>query len=89
MGNLKSSGDWASGYRVGAPGVREVLGPSPPAFCVPALLLSTDSLILWRGFSKGPHHMGRLRNAKIHVERAVKVGGDGVVVATLTSFSYP
>jgi hypothetical protein len=39
--------------------------------------------------------MGRLRNAKIHVERAVKVGGDGVVVvvvvaaATLTSLSYP
>ncbi|GAB1291151.1 Tubulin monoglycylase TTLL3 [Apodemus speciosus] len=31
-----------------------------------------DSLLLWRGFSKGPHHMGRLRNAKIHVERAVK-----------------
>ncbi|XP_050004346.1 tubulin monoglycylase TTLL3 isoform X5 [Alexandromys fortis] len=31
-----------------------------------------DSLVLWRGFSKGPHHMGRLRNAKIHVERAVK-----------------
>eukprot|EP00073_Rattus_norvegicus_P046030 XP_017448178.1 PREDICTED: tubulin monoglycylase TTLL3 isoform X1 [Rattus norvegicus] len=32
-----------------------------------------DSLLLWRGFTKGtPHHMGRLRNAKIHVERAVK-----------------
>nr|XP_042129742.1 tubulin monoglycylase TTLL3 isoform X1 [Peromyscus maniculatus bairdii] len=31
-----------------------------------------DSLVLWRGFSKGPHSMGRLRNAKIHVERAVK-----------------
>ncbi|XP_036037217.1 tubulin monoglycylase TTLL3 isoform X3 [Onychomys torridus] len=31
-----------------------------------------DSLVLWRGFSKGPHPMGRLRNAKIHVERAVK-----------------
>ncbi|KAG3295062.1 tubulin monoglycylase TTLL3, transcript variant X6 [Ictidomys tridecemlineatus] len=30
------------------------------------------SLVLWRGFSKTPHHMGRLRNAKIHVERAVK-----------------
>ncbi|XP_046281587.1 tubulin monoglycylase TTLL3 isoform X3 [Marmota monax] len=30
------------------------------------------SLVLWRGFSKTPHHMGRLGNAKIHVERAVK-----------------
>ncbi|XP_069871602.1 tubulin monoglycylase TTLL3-like isoform X3 [Dipodomys merriami] len=27
---------------------------------------------LWQGFSKASHHMGRLRNAKIHVERAVK-----------------
>lgn len=33
----------------------------------------SDSLLLWRGFTKGtPHHMGRLRSAKIHVERAVK-----------------
>ncbi|XP_076796364.1 tubulin monoglycylase TTLL3 isoform X2 [Arvicanthis niloticus] len=31
-----------------------------------------DSVLLWRGLNKGPHHMGRLRNAKIHVERAVK-----------------
>ncbi|XP_044108978.1 tubulin monoglycylase TTLL3 isoform X7 [Neovison vison] len=30
------------------------------------------SLVLWRGFSKSSHHMGRLRNARIHVERAVK-----------------
>ncbi|XP_038282930.1 tubulin monoglycylase TTLL3 isoform X6 [Canis lupus familiaris] len=30
------------------------------------------SLVLWRGFSKPSHHMGRLRNARIHVERAVK-----------------
>ncbi|XP_076972721.1 tubulin monoglycylase TTLL3 isoform X3 [Tamandua tetradactyla] len=30
------------------------------------------SLGLWRGFSKVSHHMGGLRNAKIHVERAVK-----------------
>ncbi|XP_039087279.1 tubulin monoglycylase TTLL3 isoform X11 [Hyaena hyaena] len=30
------------------------------------------SLVLWRGFSKTSHHMGRLRNARIHVERAVK-----------------
>ncbi|XP_073900472.1 tubulin monoglycylase TTLL3 isoform X13 [Castor canadensis] len=29
------------------------------------------SLVLWRGFSK-TSHMGRLRNAKIHVERAIK-----------------
>ncbi|ELW63498.1 Tubulin monoglycylase TTLL3 [Tupaia chinensis] len=33
---------------------------------------SDGSLVLWRGLSKTPHHMGRLRNAKIHVERAVK-----------------
>jgi hypothetical protein len=37
--------------------------------------LSSGSLVLWRGFSK-TSHMGRLRNAKIHVERAIKVGGD-------------
>ncbi|KAM9186269.1 tubulin monoglycylase TTLL3-like isoform 1-T1 [Dugong dugon] len=30
------------------------------------------SFVLWRGFSKASHHMGRLGNAKIHVERAVK-----------------
>ncbi|XP_023392666.1 tubulin monoglycylase TTLL3-like isoform X2 [Pteropus vampyrus] len=30
------------------------------------------SLVLWRGFSKASHHMSRLGNAKIHVERAVK-----------------
>ncbi|XP_062969670.1 tubulin monoglycylase TTLL3 isoform X2 [Cynocephalus volans] len=30
------------------------------------------SLVLWPGFSKASHHMGRLRNAKIHVDRAVK-----------------
>ncbi|XP_057410218.1 tubulin monoglycylase TTLL3 isoform X4 [Balaenoptera acutorostrata] len=30
------------------------------------------SLVLWRGFSKASQHMGRLRNAKIHVERAIK-----------------
>ncbi|XP_021493336.1 tubulin monoglycylase TTLL3 isoform X8 [Meriones unguiculatus] len=37
-----------------------------------ALQPPDDSLLLWRGFSKGSQHMGRLRNAKIHVERAVK-----------------
>ncbi|XP_058534997.1 tubulin monoglycylase TTLL3 isoform X5 [Ochotona princeps] len=30
------------------------------------------SSCLWGGFSKVSHHMGRLKNAKIHVERAVK-----------------
>ncbi|XP_040484427.1 tubulin monoglycylase TTLL3 isoform X12 [Ursus maritimus] len=34
--------------------------------------LPDGSLALWRGFSKPSHHMGRLRNARIHVERAVK-----------------
>ncbi|KAM5231708.1 tubulin monoglycylase TTLL3 isoform 5-T5 [Hipposideros larvatus] len=31
-----------------------------------------SSLVHWPGFSKASHHMGRLRNARIHVERAVK-----------------
>nr|XP_060487664.1 tubulin monoglycylase TTLL3 isoform X4 [Panthera onca] len=35
-------------------------------------ILVGGSLVLWRGFSKASHHMGRLRNARIHVERAVK-----------------
>ncbi|KAM8758943.1 tubulin monoglycylase TTLL3 isoform 2-T2 [Rhynchonycteris naso] len=34
--------------------------------------LQDGSLVLWPGFSKASNHMGRLRNAKIHVERAVK-----------------
>uniref|UniRef100_A0A452R6F3 Tubulin tyrosine ligase like 3 n=1 Tax=Ursus americanus TaxID=9643 RepID=A0A452R6F3_URSAM len=44
----------------------------PPACLIPTLHLSAGSLALWRGFSKPSHHMGRLRNARIHVERAVK-----------------
>ncbi|XP_066207465.1 LOW QUALITY PROTEIN: tubulin monoglycylase TTLL3 [Saccopteryx leptura] len=34
--------------------------------------LQDGSLVLWPGLSKASNHMGRLRNAKIHVERAVK-----------------
>ncbi|EPQ10109.1 Tubulin monoglycylase TTLL3 [Myotis brandtii] len=34
--------------------------------------LQDGSLVLWSGLSKDSPHMGRLRNAKIHVERAVK-----------------
>nr|KAF6311395.1 tubulin tyrosine ligase like 3 [Myotis myotis] len=34
--------------------------------------LQDGSLVLWPGLSKDSPHMGRLRNAKIHVERAVK-----------------
>uniref|UniRef100_A0A673UWE8 Tubulin tyrosine ligase like 3 n=1 Tax=Suricata suricatta TaxID=37032 RepID=A0A673UWE8_SURSU len=41
------------------------------ARCGPPILVG-GSLVLWRGFSKASHHMGRLRNARIHVERAVK-----------------
>lgn len=97
MGHLECTGGWASGCRVGAREgghlKSEKSRAKSLAFCVTALHLSADSLLLWRGFSKGPHHVGRLRNAKIHVERAVKVGGNGVVgvvvVATLTSLSYP
>ncbi|XP_051011033.1 tubulin monoglycylase TTLL3 [Acomys russatus] len=39
---------------------------------LPGTLQPPHDSLLWRGFSKRPHHMGRLRNAKIHVERAVK-----------------
>ncbi|XP_068838867.1 tubulin monoglycylase TTLL3 isoform X5 [Capricornis sumatraensis] len=42
------------------------------AYPTPTPHLSAGSLVLWRGFSKASQHMGRLRNAKIHVERAVK-----------------
>ncbi|XP_062056394.1 tubulin monoglycylase TTLL3 isoform X2 [Lepus europaeus] len=34
--------------------------------------LRDGSLCLWGGVSKASHHMGRLKNAKLHVERAVK-----------------
>ncbi|XP_041487289.1 tubulin monoglycylase TTLL3 [Microtus oregoni] len=63
------------------PGAQDTASSHPVCSLLPPTLdepLSTappppdDSLVLWRGFSKGPHHMGRLRNAKIHVERAVK-----------------
>lgn len=50
-------------------------GETLPARPSPTPHLSAGSLVLWRGFSKTSHHMGRLRNARIHVERAVKVGG--------------
>ncbi|XP_031238750.1 tubulin monoglycylase TTLL3 isoform X4 [Mastomys coucha] len=63
------------------PGALGTVNPEPVCSLVPpttdeplpdALPPPDDSLLLWRGFSKGPHHVGRLRNAKIHVERAVK-----------------
>ncbi|XP_040593451.1 tubulin monoglycylase TTLL3 isoform X3 [Mesocricetus auratus] len=63
------------------PGAQDTANPYPVCSLLPPTLAEPlpdappppdDSLILWRGFSKGPHHMGRLRNAKIHVERAVK-----------------
>ncbi|XP_053454706.1 tubulin monoglycylase TTLL3 isoform X4 [Nycticebus coucang] len=54
-------------------------GATDPYPVVPARTLALDdpspqdgSLVFWPGFSKASHHMGRLRNAKIHVERAVK-----------------
>ncbi|XP_019603807.2 tubulin monoglycylase TTLL3 isoform X3 [Rhinolophus sinicus] len=47
------------------------LGPSHPSALDDALP-QDGSLVRWPGFSKASHHMGRLRNAKIHVERAVK-----------------
>ncbi|CAO2606143.1 Tubulin monoglycylase TTLL3 [Lemmus lemmus] len=52
--------------------VCSLLPPTQDEPLPPAPLPPDDSLVLWRGFSKGPHHMGRLRNAKIHVERAIK-----------------
>ncbi|XP_036075098.1 tubulin monoglycylase TTLL3 isoform X5 [Rousettus aegyptiacus] len=48
--------------RLGPPHTR-ALDDAPP---------QDGSLVLWRGFSKASHHMSRLSNAKIHVERAVK-----------------
>ncbi|XP_037657223.1 tubulin monoglycylase TTLL3-like isoform X2 [Choloepus didactylus] len=46
--------------------------PSYLPLSTPTPHLPAGSLVLWQGFSKVSHHMGRLRNAKIHVERAVK-----------------
>ncbi|XP_059114338.1 tubulin monoglycylase TTLL3 isoform X2 [Peromyscus eremicus] len=63
------------------PGAQGTANPYPVCSLLPTTLDEhlpdvppppDDSLVLWRGFSKGPHSMGRLRNAKIHVERAVK-----------------
>uniref|UniRef100_A0A8C8TDI3 Tubulin tyrosine ligase-like family, member 3 n=1 Tax=Peromyscus maniculatus bairdii TaxID=230844 RepID=A0A8C8TDI3_PERMB len=63
------------------PGAQGTANPYPVSSLLPTTLDEPlpdvppppdDSLVLWRGFSKGPHSMGRLRNAKIHVERAVK-----------------
>ncbi|XP_042129747.2 tubulin monoglycylase TTLL3 isoform X9 [Peromyscus maniculatus bairdii] len=63
------------------PGAQGTANPYPVCSLLPTTLDEPlpdvppppdDSLVLWRGFSKGPHSMGRLRNAKIHVERAVK-----------------
>ncbi|XP_059246253.1 tubulin monoglycylase TTLL3 isoform X11 [Mustela nigripes] len=45
--------------------------PDGEARCRPPIVAG-GSLVLWRGFSKSSHHMGRLRNARKHVERAVK-----------------
>ncbi|OBS79361.1 hypothetical protein A6R68_18221 [Neotoma lepida] len=65
------------------PGVQGTANPYPVCSLLPptldeplpdALPPPYDSLVLWRGFSKGPQPMGRLRNAKIHVERAIKRG---------------
>uniref|UniRef100_A0A8C6RBU0 Tubulin tyrosine ligase-like family, member 3 n=1 Tax=Nannospalax galili TaxID=1026970 RepID=A0A8C6RBU0_NANGA len=62
-------------------GTQGIVNPHPVAPLPPSALDDPlpdplppldGSLVLWRGFSKGPHHMGRLRNAKIHVERAIK-----------------
>ncbi|XP_050004343.1 tubulin monoglycylase TTLL3 isoform X2 [Alexandromys fortis] len=71
----------AHAHKSFAPGAQDTASSHPVCSLLPPTLdepLPTappppdDSLVLWRGFSKGPHHMGRLRNAKIHVERAVK-----------------
>nr|XP_048294549.1 tubulin monoglycylase TTLL3 isoform X2 [Myodes glareolus] len=65
--HLSSARDTASSHPVCSRLPSTLDEPLPTASPPP-----DDSLVLWRGFSKGPHHMGRLRNAKIHVERAVK-----------------
>lgn len=63
------------------PGAQDTVNPEPVCSLVSPTLDEPvpdappppdDSLLLWRGVTKGPNHMGRLRNAKIHVERAVK-----------------
>ncbi|XP_045435109.1 tubulin monoglycylase TTLL3 isoform X3 [Pipistrellus kuhlii] len=52
-----------------AAALRPLGPPHTPALDAP---LQDGSLVLWQGVSKESPHMGRLRNAKIHVERAVK-----------------
>nr|XP_045371258.1 tubulin monoglycylase TTLL3 isoform X1 [Camelus bactrianus] len=56
-----------------AQGVADSRSPEPSPTPAQEDAPSQDgSLVLWGGFSKTVHHMGRLRNARIHVERAVK-----------------
>ncbi|XP_072797915.1 tubulin monoglycylase TTLL3 isoform X13 [Vicugna pacos] len=56
-----------------AQGVADPRSPEPSPTPAQEDAPSQDgSLVLWGGFSKTIHHMGRLRNARIHVERAVK-----------------
>lgn len=59
----EGAGAWAKGAR-------------SDARLSPTTHLSTGSLVLWPGLSKKSPHMDRLRNAKIYVERAVKVRKD-------------
>uniref|UniRef100_A0A8C0QXR9 Tubulin tyrosine ligase like 3 n=2 Tax=Canis lupus dingo TaxID=286419 RepID=A0A8C0QXR9_CANLU len=68
----RRSGSPAPARRLGHAFGPPARGAEPPACPIPAPRLSAGSLVLWRGFSKPSHHMGRLRNARIHVERAVK-----------------
>lgn len=64
----------------------ETLGPGP-VYPATTPHLSAGFPVLWRGSSKASH-MNRLRNAKIYVERAVKVrGGAGALRKGLGSGS--
>nr|KAF6421453.1 tubulin tyrosine ligase like 3 [Molossus molossus] len=54
----------------GAADQRPLGAPHTPA--LDDAQLQDGSLVFWPGVSKASHHMGRLRNAKIYVERAVK-----------------
>ncbi|KAM7063641.1 tubulin monoglycylase TTLL3 isoform 4-T4 [Molossus nigricans] len=54
----------------GAADQRPLGAPHTPA--LDDAQLQDGSLVFWSGVSKASHHMGRLRNAKIYVERAVK-----------------
>ncbi|XP_020924967.1 tubulin monoglycylase TTLL3 isoform X2 [Sus scrofa] len=66
---LESSPDRSHAQGAAEPRPR---GPSPTKTQEDATPPPDGSLVLWRGFSKASQYMGRLRNAKIHVERAVK-----------------